>query len=402
MPTRKERNMSLLTDAKCLKHAAVPDVRQGIARKVSDYFCEGVFDDNETLIAGEILRLLAKDVEIRVRVTLSEQLKQNTSIPHDVAVTLANDVLEVAQPMIEHSKVLTEDDLVDIIQSTNEVAKLLCISRRETVSEQVSQELTDTQHEEVVVSLFANKGAKISYKTMEQAISHFNENGGFLKTLLNRGDLPISIAEKMIHEVSEEFATQLKEKYALSDKVATEASSNAHESATLGLFSDHDPTVGFKTSPKQEKVLESNSLSPEKKSEMVHQLVTHLHRQDRLTHSIILRSLCEGNILFFEYGIARLAGIPTMNVRTLISNPNADGFKSLCQQANMPESTVDAMYVMLKYAFKEKNDNTLDDEGFKSRLLEHIMAKGYDSSIPLMPYVMALIASNLRTTDIVS
>lgn len=399
----KGHTMSLLTDVEKLKKAALPEVRETIAAKVSQYFNDGVFDEAEAKIAAEIVRLLARDAEIRVRKTLSEHLKNNPGLPRDVAMTLAKDVLEVSLPIIEFSKVLTDDDLIEIIRSTQQVAKLTAISRRESVSELVSDELLSTQNEEVVVSLFANQGAKISDENIERAVREFRNNGGIIKTLINRGDLSIGIAEKMINLVSGEFKTILAQKYNLSDKIAAQAVTDGRESATLGLLSDDDPTLNFAAVSGQSKARSVEDMKAgEKKLVQVSQLVNHLYKEGRLTHSIVLRALCEGNLMFFEVGISRLAGVPTMNARMLLRDPNPEAFQSLCAKANMPSSTSQAMRVMLDFVVKEDNAGTAGKAGFSQRMIEHIIGHGYDKTIPLMPYLMALIGSELRTEDIIN
>jgi uncharacterized protein (DUF2336 family) len=87
------------------------------ASKVSEQFSAGNLSDEERKIAEEIFKIMVKDAEVRVREALSESLKSSDSIPHDVAVTLANDVKEVSMPMLEFSEVLTDEDLVEIIKS---------------------------------------------------------------------------------------------------------------------------------------------------------------------------------------------------------------------------------------------------------------------------------------------
>ena len=58
---------------------------------------------------------MIKDAEVRVREALAQNLKENPDLPHDVALSLAQDVDQVALPILQFSDVLTDDDLIEII-----------------------------------------------------------------------------------------------------------------------------------------------------------------------------------------------------------------------------------------------------------------------------------------------
>ena len=78
--------MSFLAEVEELKKSPMPEVRRTIALKVAEYFNNGVFDGNELQIASDIIRLMAKDAEVRVRKALADTLKNNPELPHDIAL----------------------------------------------------------------------------------------------------------------------------------------------------------------------------------------------------------------------------------------------------------------------------------------------------------------------------
>ncbi len=69
-----------------------PEVRAGTVGKIASHFGSGEFSDSERRLAEEIFRILARDVEVRVREALSVHLKECPQIPHDIALSLAKDV----------------------------------------------------------------------------------------------------------------------------------------------------------------------------------------------------------------------------------------------------------------------------------------------------------------------
>jgi len=121
--------------------------------------------DTERQLAEEIFLIMVKDAEVRVREALAQNLKESPNIPHDVAVILAQDVKQVALPVLKISDVLTDDDLIAIISSQSP-EKQVAIAKRSTVSENVSDALVETGNEDAVTNLVSNEGAEISERSL--------------------------------------------------------------------------------------------------------------------------------------------------------------------------------------------------------------------------------------------
>src|SRR5690606_26151364 len=128
-------------DVERLARASSAKVRMDVAGKVARSYAEGLLHGREKDIALDILNLLVRDAEVRVREVLSQQLKECVDIPHEVAVSLAADVAQVAIPMLQHSEALTDADLISIIASCKEVAKLVAVARRKHLREPVANSL---------------------------------------------------------------------------------------------------------------------------------------------------------------------------------------------------------------------------------------------------------------------
>ena len=72
--------------------------RADAAVKVADTFASADLSDTERAIAKDIFRAMVRDAAVRVRQALSESLKENPDVPHDVARSLAKDVEDVCSP----------------------------------------------------------------------------------------------------------------------------------------------------------------------------------------------------------------------------------------------------------------------------------------------------------------
>lgn len=113
-------------------------------------------------IFDEVILRLARDIEFRVRIELSESLADVPNAPLGIIRHLANDDdIGVARPVLERSPRLTDDDLVAIVESKGQ-AHQLAVSRRPVVTERVSDALIDHGDAEVVRSVAENSGARFS------------------------------------------------------------------------------------------------------------------------------------------------------------------------------------------------------------------------------------------------
>jgi uncharacterized protein (DUF2336 family) len=101
-------------DVERLLHDDSPDSRASVLEKIALNYNQEHFRGRERDIAEQVFRLLMKDVALRVRETLAERIKDNVNIPRDIVLHLANDVESVANPVLIHSKVLSDADLVRI------------------------------------------------------------------------------------------------------------------------------------------------------------------------------------------------------------------------------------------------------------------------------------------------
>ena len=154
-----------------------PATRANAAEAVATAFSNGALSERERRIAIDILELLSHDVAQRVREAVSEHLKKSQLLPRSVAITLARDVESVALPVIEHSQVLNDDDLIAIIHGHNG-AKQIAIAKRETVSPLVTDALAETANRDVVGAKFGNKRAEKFETPNNKVMGHLGQDDG--------------------------------------------------------------------------------------------------------------------------------------------------------------------------------------------------------------------------------
>ena len=367
--------MTFLSDVEKLKTDPSLETKQHVTEKIAQYYNQGIFDEEEAKIALEVINLLARDAEVQIRKTLSENLKKNQSIPHDLAMRLAQDVAVVAVPMLEFSTLLTQEDLISIVKSSKEVASLSAIAARPDVTKPLSGALIETSHEKVVHTLMDNKKAEVTEEHLREVLQKFSKSGTIIDALVNRGSLPPSIVESMFEVVSEEIKKHLIQQYNLPQSVATEIVNDSHEQTTLNLLSVSD------------------------NNRIIQGLVDHLFNSQKLTQSIVLRALCKGDFTFFELGLAKLANTAADKAHNILYNAGYTEFTTLYKKADMPEGALAAVNVIWRFALDEINHGTFNKATYANRMIEYITTNGYDKKISIMPYFMILIQSKIPSDD---
>lgn len=327
-----------------------PDHRSELAAKVARNFDGPQLSDAERRLAEDIIRLMAKDAVIRVRQSLAENLKASQRLPRDIALTLARDVEEVALPLLSVSTVLSDADLIEIVQIGVD-AKNTAIARRPNVAGAVADALIERGSEGTVAALVANEGAELREESLGRVLDRFGDSQAVQGPLVHRSHLPITIAERLVAVASESLRQHLATHHDLPAGLAADLILRSRESATVSLMQD------------------SGTKSAER-------LIAQLHRTGRLTPSLVLRALCVGDVTFFEVAIAALAGVPLDNARLLIHDVGPLGLKSIYDRAGQPAALLPACRVALDVARETVYDGEKGDiKRRRRRMIERILTQ---------------------------
>ena len=155
----KEREQRLsAADVDVLQRDRSPQARAQVAAKFGRQFDE-LCGAGEQAVASAVLELLVRDLAVEVRQALASTVAASAKLPPAIARQLAGDEIEVAEPILQRSPVLGDEDLVRVVR-TNAMQYALAVAGRERLSELVSEALVDTGHAEVVARLVDNAGAQ--------------------------------------------------------------------------------------------------------------------------------------------------------------------------------------------------------------------------------------------------
>ncbi len=345
-----------LTQDDVVKLMADPssEVRAETTAKIASQFTLEALSPAERQIAEDIFRKLVKDVELRVREALASHLKNSPELPHDVAMALAHDVDSVSLPMIKFSEVLTDEDLIEIVRDHGE-AKQVAVAQRPSVSPRVADALVDTGNEKAVARLVANDGAKLNEKLLGRVMDEYQASDSVSDSLARRPNMPAAVSAQLVEKLTERLQDFLLSKHDVSPDIASNLILQARERATMSL-------VDFGSTDTE-----------------LDNLIEQLLRKDQLTSSLLLRSICMGDINFFERAIARLADLPLQNARILIHDQGSLGLESIYMKADLPKQLFPAFRAGTDLIRETEYDGGANDRArFIERMLERILTQFED------------------------
>ena len=329
-----------------------PVVRVEVASKLAVELDSPKLSESGLGIAQDVVRLMARDVEVTVRQALAENLRHAVRIPHDVAVRLANDVEAVALPILQNSLVLTDADLIEIV-GKGSPQKQEAVAGRPDVSEKVADALITQAAEDAVTVLMNNPKARITEPSLNKAVDRFKTSEAVTEAMVKRPILPLTVTERLATEVSDKLRDYLVMHHEMSSSVAADIVVQSLERAILSFAS-------------------GNSEGD------IEKLVAQMYQNKRLTPSIILRALCMGEIRFFEAAVAVMANVPLMNARILIHDAGTLGFSKIYEKTGLPMKLLPAVRAALDVVHETAltgAENDIDD--YRAKVIERVLTQ-YD------------------------
>jgi uncharacterized protein (DUF2336 family) len=176
-------------------------------------------DDDQVAQYDEVLCQLAELVEVEARIHVAKLLAPLERAPGTVVVKLANDLIEVAKPLLEFSNVLSDDDLIDIVTNQSE-AHRLAIASRFTVAERVGEAIVEHGEKPSVVQLVRNSNAEFDKDTLEKLVAKAANDTELATDLRNRPDIDWPMLRGEIDNVSTKVLENLSRPHQGIDPVA--------------------------------------------------------------------------------------------------------------------------------------------------------------------------------------
>jgi uncharacterized protein (DUF2336 family) len=206
---KKSENKSFLRDLDEAVSRGTPESRTRALWHTTDLMIAGRFSDDEIWTFGEVVTRLADEIEVAARAQLSERLARFDRAPVNIIHKLAfDDAIEVAGPVLRESRQLETYALV-ANACTKSQAHMLSISKREKLEERVTDELVKRGNQEVVKSVAANNGARLSDFGFLHMIKRAEGDSILAEQMGLRQDIPRHVFQQLIAKASSDVKKRL-------------------------------------------------------------------------------------------------------------------------------------------------------------------------------------------------
>ena len=331
------------------------EIKMEVIKKIGKYYTSGDFSSEQKEAAERILSSLIKESNAEIKREVSESIKNAEGASNDLVMKLAQDINIVAIPVLEFSKVLSDENLIYIVENTNDIEKEKSISKRETVSEGVSDALIHKGHEEVVATLLNNKGADVSEDGYNEIVELFPEAEGILSSIKNRAKVPLSILKTV--------------KDKLTDDVDEDGPNQSGEQ-------DVDKEY--------------------------YQFGNILKKRGVQENIAPIYALCMGNVRLFEMCVARKLKVPILNVRKVLESEAENSFEELYKRLGLPDNLFDATETLLCVLNNLSEELSgrgvkLSDRESKRIVTNLMMFAEEEGGIENMEYLITLIRSTVSS-----
>ncbi|AUC97932.1 hypothetical protein CWS35_29575 [Bradyrhizobium sp. SK17] len=278
-------------------------------------------EDDRIAAEGALLMLL-DDPSPLVRQAMAEVFAHSAEAPATIVQALAADQPAIALPLLEHSPLLIDADLVDIVATGCD--EMQCaIARRVDLPASVAAAIAEVGSAAAALELIENPYAGLAAFSWDRIVERHGHLAAIRESMLALEDLPSATRLALVAKLSDTLAQFVVARNWLGTDRAERIAGEAKERSTVNIaaraFGDD-----------------------------MQNLIAHLRATGQLTAGLILRALLSGNLDLFGAALAELSGLPYGRVSALLNDRGGNGLSALLRRAGLPESTYAAFRVALE------------------------------------------------------
>jgi uncharacterized protein (DUF2336 family) len=308
--------VSKLSDLIALAQEPSSEKRRVLLRELTDlFFANPEHRAGEMALFDDVLTQLAGEMETAVRAELADRIAPSDEAPVKLVHSLAADeAIEVARPMLEGSRALTDDDLLAVARGRGQ-EHLKAISRRESVSAEVSEAIVERADDETLGVLISNDGATLSRQAHETVVDRASANPALHAAVVNRRQLPMDLLNDMYFVVEAQLRQKILERNAEVDPAELDAALAAGRNRLAA---------------------NDGALPPD--FEAAERDVRSLVARKALTPKALASMLRNREYTRFMVALAELAGIDFHTARLILERRELDALAIVCKAADFERS----------------------------------------------------------------
>lgn len=157
----------------------------------------GLFGDQQLSVLAELVEpLIDITDDNQTIIEAAETFARLDFSPHSLILKFANKEIDIAAPILEHSVVLKDEDLIEIMEKFGS-SHCKYIARRVQLTSTVTDTLILNADIKSLTSAIDNPGASFSTHGFKELATIGSIDESFGKALYKRDDMPVSLAESV-------------------------------------------------------------------------------------------------------------------------------------------------------------------------------------------------------------
>ncbi len=306
-------------------------------------------EDDRAAAEGALLMLL-DDPSPLVRRAMAEVFARSQEAPAAIVQALALDQPSVALPILEHSPLLIDADLVDIAATGNSETQC-AIARRVNLPASVCAAIAEVGSAAAALELIENAYAELAPFSWDRIVERHGHLAAIRESMLVLEDLPAATRAALVAKLSDTLAQFVVAKNWLSADRAERVAGEARDRSTVNIAASS-------------------------RGDDMRGLIAHLRATSQLTAGLILRALLSGNLELFETALAELSGLPRARVSSLLLDRGEASLVALLRRAGLPESTFAAFRAALDVVHETGFIDTLAGAArLRRRMVERVLTQ---------------------------
>jgi uncharacterized protein (DUF2336 family) len=277
---------------------------------------------SERELVVDVLMGFLRQAEKDLRRAVAERLSVIENVPLRIILNLANDDIEVADPILRRSRVLTDMDLIYVVKANAET-HARAVATRPNISEKLIDVLAEANDVETAITLTENKSITLT----ENALHNFTElaktSERLAKPLTMCDEISEELAMELYDFVGAEIKTYIRSNFDLaSNGIAQKEIDKAVHDLSASLRGNYIPT-----------------------SSMI-ALAEDMMRRDSLAPDVLVENLRRGQVPNFIAMFSVYCALPIPTVIEILQQERGQGLAVACKATGIQKADFVNIYLM--------------------------------------------------------
>ncbi len=312
-----------------LARSPAPADRDRLLLALADLCEHNACQDAQTaLLVRDVFMGLIGRVERDIRLRLAVKLSTAAWAPRELALTLADDEIDIARPILAGSPVLRDQDLIRLLVKAATDHQIE-IARRPDLGSAVVTAILDQASPEVLTALAGNPSAQVTSLAMERLVTASQTVASLRAPLSRHPELTLDLGAMLYAWVGDALREVLSKRFAVEGA--------RFEAAVAQAVGEACGAPG-----------DGTSLESDARAAMDRRVVEKLKSGAQLRPGLLMRSLRDGKLMLFTIALAELGGFTTDEIRHALDADSAEPLALACAAVGVDRSALASLLALVR------------------------------------------------------